>query len=504
MTTTLERPGYEPFRVERRGIEEVPAREQWATARNLGALWSGSSINIAYVVYGALLMGFGFSLARALVLIVLGNLSYLLVGLASLQGPRARTTTFAISRSAFGARGARGVALLNWVTQLGFETTALVLIEGAAVVLLAKSGLRVGGPGKVAIVLAAATVQSLLPFFGHATMVKVLRWLIGPFVAVFALLLAFVPGHAHVVATAGAGGWALDSAGLAFVVALSGLGWTECANDYSRYVDPRTPARAIVGWVMLGAALPETLLMALGAYLFTLVPDAAAWNGVNPFAVFLHQRIWPGWVVVAVVAFAIVQLFAIDALVLYSSGVSLQAAGLARPRVQTVVLDAVLAGALTLWATFASSFSLFTKEFVGVIIVWISPWLGIFLADWWLRGRRYDAAALHDGARGARYFGGRGGLWPAATIAFVAGLASATACFSKAPPPVSVPWHWMTPVSNHFGAFYCAGTAAAHCGPAGWYGGADLSAPAGIVVGALAYALLAGRRLRRDRARGAC
>ena len=499
MTTTLERPGNVAFRVERRGTEEVPPGEQGVTPRALAALWSGSSINIAYVIYGALLMGFGFSLARALVLIALGNASYVLVGLASLQGPAARTTTFTISRAPFGVRGARAIALLNWVTQLGFETTALVLIQGAALTLLVRAGWHVGSAGRVVLVVAAVAAQSLLPIFGHATMVRVLRWMILPFLAVFALLCVAVAGHAPVVPVAGAGGWPLDSAGLAFVVALSGLGWTECANDYSRYLDPGAPARRVVGGVLLGAALPEALLMALGAYLYTRLPDAAGWAGTNPFAVLVHPHLGPSWVVTAVLVVAIIQLLAIDALVLYSSGVSLQAAGLARPRVQTVVLDAVLAGGLTLWATFQSSFSLFTKEFVGIIIVWISPWLGVFLADWVLRRGRYDASALQRTDAASPYFGGRRGLWPAAAAAFVTGLVAATACFSKAPPPVSVPWHWMTPIANHFGAFYCPGTPAAHCGPAGWLGGADLSAPAGILVGAVVYAALARRRIRAAR-----
>ena len=72
-------------------------------------------------------------------------------------------------------------------------------------------------------------------------------------------------------------------------------------------------------------------------------------------------------------------------------------------------------------------------------------------------------------------------------MAFVVGLVTATMCYSKAPPPVNFPLHWMTPISNHFGAFYCAGTTAAKCGSAGWFGGADFSVPTGIIVAGLVY-----------------
>jgi hypothetical protein len=48
----------------------------------------------------------------------------------------------------------------------------------------------------------------------------------------------------------------------------------------------------------------------------------------------------------------------------------------------------------------------------------------------------------------------------------------------------------MTPISNHFGAFYCTGTKAAACGPPGWFGGADFSVPAGIIIAGLVYFVL--------------
>jgi len=478
------------FQVERRGIDYVPENERWATPRNIGALWSGSSINIAYFIYGALLMGFGFSLKMAMILIVVGNLSYLLVGVASLQGPQTGTTTFAISRAAFGTRGARIVSFFNWVTQLGFETEALILIVGAAIVMSQLVGIDVTNPLKVFYVVLACAVQTILPYFGHATMVRMLRALILPFVAAFTLVSFFIFRHASVSFHGVAGGWQLFSAGLAFVFALSGLGWTECANDYTRYLAPDVKRRSVIGWIALGTAVPEIILMTLGALTFTFLSSASVWNGANPFEVLVSQSAFPRALVLLLLGFAIVQMFAIDALVLYSSGVSLQATGFKIKRYQAVLLDSILACALTLWAVFQSSFSIYTKDFVGVIIIWIAPWLGIFLVDWLLRARRYNAAELQRADPQGLYFVGRHGVNWNGIAAFVAGIVSATACFSKAPPPVNFPFHWMTPIANHFGAFFCSGAPAAQCGPTGWIGGADFSAPAGVIVGAVVYLIL--------------
>ena len=38
--------GDQLFRVEQRGIDYVPESERWATPRNIGALWTGSAINV--------------------------------------------------------------------------------------------------------------------------------------------------------------------------------------------------------------------------------------------------------------------------------------------------------------------------------------------------------------------------------------------------------------------------------------------------------------------------
>ncbi len=485
-----------PFHVEQRGIDFIPESERWATARNIGSLWAGTSINVEYFVYGALLMGFGFSFKTALSIIIIGNLSYLLLGLASLQGQETGTTAFMISRAPFGLRGSRLLSFFNWITQLGFETEGLILIVGAAIVLSDMGGMHVNSTFKVIFIIAAAAIQAVMPYFGHATMIKVLRAMIIPFGAIFVLFAVYDIMHGSGSYKTTFGGWELYTAGLAFTIALSGLGWTEVGNDYTRYLRRDAKRSSVVGWIFLSTALPEILMMTLGALTFTFIPkggyfaSAGAWNSANPFQALQGQHVIPSWIVVVFLIFAIVQLFGINSLDLYSSGVSLQAMGLRLKRYQAVVLDSFIACGLTIWAEFQSTFSLYMKEFVGVIIVWIAPWFGIFLCDWLMRKYRYNAAEMQRTDSEGLYYGSAGGVNWNAIVAFFVGLVCSTIAYSKAPPPVNFPFHWMTPISNHYGAFFCNGTTAANCGPAGWFGGADFSVPAGIIIGALVYWLL--------------
>ena len=63
MTATISEPtrSDEAFRVERRGIEYIPENQRWATPRDLFGMWAGASVNFEYLVYGAVLMTFGFT-----------------------------------------------------------------------------------------------------------------------------------------------------------------------------------------------------------------------------------------------------------------------------------------------------------------------------------------------------------------------------------------------------------------------------------------------------------
>jgi NCS1 family nucleobase:cation symporter-1 len=94
--------------VEAKGIEHITQGERWGRSAGLFWLWAGAVWNVEYVVYGTLLVVvFGLSFAQSVLVILLGNLFYLLTGFASLQGPVAGTTTFAISRAPFGPNGNR-------------------------------------------------------------------------------------------------------------------------------------------------------------------------------------------------------------------------------------------------------------------------------------------------------------------------------------------------------------------------------------------------------------
>jgi len=471
------------FRVESHGTDFIPNSERWAKPSDLFGMWAGASFQVEYFVYGVVLMTFGLSFAQAAVITILGNLSYVLLGIASLQGPETGTTVFAINRASYGPQGSRMLSLFNWLTQVGFETEGLVLVVFAAEALAIKAGFLPGTTLKVVFIAIAALIQFVLPFLGHATIVKTLRGLIVPFIVLYAILAALTLGKVNVHLVHSGAGWETFMGGLAFVIVLSGLGWTECGNDYSRYLPANSSKKAIVGWVFLGTALPEILVMLLGCAVGTYATALSQNSSGDPFAAFTsaHNTVFASGFVVPFLILGILQLFSINSLDLYSSGVTLQALGLRIKRWQAVLVDTVICSGLTIYAIFDSSFSTLLKDFVDLLVIWIAPWCAIFLVDWVLRRYRYSPENLQRTDQTSIYWRSGGIHWPA-IVAQLIGMIAALECLAAT---FSLP-KWLHIVNFHFGG-----------DPTPAYG-ADFSVFAGMLAGGFVYLVLAGKKVRRE------
>jgi purine-cytosine permease-like protein len=455
--------------IEHRGIEYVPVSERWGKPGNLFWMWAGAIWNVEFLLYGVLgIVVFGLSLTQAVIIIVVGNLSYVLTGLASLQGPRAGTTCFGISRAAFGPNGNRVPSLFNWVTQVGFEIEGIALIVFAAIALSNQAGMKTVPDGlKVVFLIVAVGIQAVLPLLGHAAVLKVLRALAFPFIILFVVMAVFVVHRYH--AGPAAASWGAMTIFLALVISAGGLGWTENGNDYSRYLPPTASKRGIVLAVMFGGLIPSVLLETLGAGLATELPKHTVFTVTGLTAGF------PSWFVVPYLIFAIFQLFAINTLDLYSSGVTLQSLVPGLHRIACVAIDTVICTAVAAYAIFSSRFGTLLSDFLLFIILWLGPWCAIYLIDSWLRKNRYDSQALLNEKAGLYY--GSGGFRWSALVAQAIGMIAAAFWLNAYPPYVG-------PLASRLGGAF----------------GSDFSVFIGLIVGGLVYWLLAGRSVPAEAA----
>jgi len=457
------------IQVEAKGIEHISHEERWGKPSGLFWMWAGAVWNVEYVVYGTLIVVvFGLSFAQAVPVIIIGNLFYLLTGVASLQGPVAGTTAFAISRAPFGPNGNRVPSFFNWVTQVGFETEGIAFIVLAGIALAAKAGVIAGDPLKIALIIGAILVQACLPFVGHAAMLKVLRWLALPFVALFVIMAIITASKVNLNSVPHGAGWGSIMVALALTIAAGGLGWTENANDYSRYLPANAKKSDIVWAVTLGGGIPSILLEVLGAAVATAVAGSSSAFGI--ISINGLVGVFPGWFVVPYLIVAIIQLFAINSVDLYSSGVTLQSIGLHLKRYHCVIIDSIVSGGFAAVYIFSTRFSQLLADFLLFIIVWVAPWCAIYLVDYFMRRGRYDSAALQN-EKGGLYFRHGGVNWPGLVALAVGMVASALWLNAYSP--------YVSPLSSRVGY-------------------SDFSVFMGLLFGGGTYYLLARKSVRAE------
>jgi len=208
--------------------------------------------------------------------------------------------------------------------------------------------------------------------------------------------------------------------------------------------------------------IPAVLLELLGAAIASIVSTASDPISGLPKAL-------PGWVVTPYLFVAIITLFAVNTIDLYSSGLTLQAIGLKLKRWQCVIVDMVIATVVGGITIFNSDFNRLYSEFLGLLIVWLSPWLAIYLVDWALRRGKYDPAALLQ-SRGGRYWR-YGGFNIPAVVAQLLGMAASCLWLNSTA--------FVGPLSSRTS-------------------GSDFSFFLGLLVGGAAYWLLGRRAIRAE------
>jgi nucleobase:cation symporter-1, NCS1 family len=444
--------------VESRGVDFIPEDERHGGPRELFALWASANVTWLYVVLGGVVIGMGLTLAQAALAIVLGNLWWFVVGLLAVSGPASGTPSYVVMRALFGPRANRvNVALSGWVICVGYGAINLSVGSLATIHLLAWMGQAPGLPARLAVVTATAVLTLTISIYGHATMLRCAR----PFAMILALCmaalaLAVVPRvdwgwhPVHALTGTAALGAVVTAAG---VIASTPLSWTSAA-DFARYLPTRTSPGAVALWTALGGYVPAVLLGLLGALAGSLTDMADAEGAM--------ARLLPPWLTPVLLGFIALSSITNNIMTAYSSGLSLQAAGVRLRRALTVLADGVLAFSGTVYALFVSDFLSTLQDFLALSITLLGPGMAIYAADIVLRRNRYDGPGLCDETPRGPYWR-VAGINPAGVLAQVAGTAAAvTALAGK---------FWVGPVAAAFG-------------------GTDLSWLTGPLVAALVYVLL--------------
>ena len=377
-------------------INFIGESERRGKASDLFWTWAGANVSLLALSYGAFFLGFGISFWQATIAAVIGTAgSFALVGISSLAGKRSNAPTMTLSRAAFGVKGNLLPGFLSYFVVVGWETVLVSLATLATGTVLERAT-SIDRDISLAIgFLIAASLTIFGGVLGHSVIMKLQRLITGITVAAtltyIVLTLDEVNWDSVFAIKAGSAAGLIGA--IIFAITGIGLGWVNCAADYSRYLPRSTSSKSVFGWTVLGASIVPIALVIYGSALSGSSKELSDAIAMDPIGAL--TQLLPTWFLIPFALFAILGLVGGAILNLYSSGLTLISIGVKVKRPVAAGID----GTIMLFGTiyivwFATDFFAPFQGFLITLGVPVAVWSAIFVADVVLRKRDYVEADL--------------------------------------------------------------------------------------------------------------
>ena len=380
------------------GTNFIAQNERSGSARSLFWPWAAANVSLLALSYGSFFLGFGISFWQATFAAIIGTIaSFFLVGISSLAGKRANAPTMTISRAAFGVKGNVVPGFLSYLIFVGWETVLVALATLATETVLTRVGNIEPNVSRVigfSIAAGLTIVGGVLGFKVIMRIQKVLTLLTIALTAGYIALTAHLVNWESVSAIPNGNVQAFLGA-LIFAITGIGLGWVNCAADYSRYLPRSVSSRGVVGWTVFGASIVPITLVIYGSMLAGSSKDLADKIGMDPIGAL--TTLVPTWYLIPFAAVAILGLIGGAILDLYSSGLALISVGVPVKRHVAASIDAVIMALGTIYVVWIAKD--FFGPFQGFLItlgVPIAAWSAIFVADVFMRKRDFKEEDLFN------------------------------------------------------------------------------------------------------------
>jgi len=386
------------FDLEINGPNTIQESERKGKASSLFWPWAGANVSLLALSYGSFFLGFGISFRQATCAAIIGTIgSFLLVGISSLAGKRSNAPTMVLARASFGVKGSIVPGVLSYFIFVGWETVLVSLATLATGTVFS----RVGGVNQnLALILGFVVSVSLTVFggvLGFSVIMKLQKLLTVITIAMTIVYIALTIDTVNWSAV-----WAIEDGSaqgfigaLIFAITGIGLGWVNCAADYSRYLPRTVSSKAVVTWTVIGASIVPIVLVIYGAALSASSKDLNEAIAMDPIGAL--TSLLPTWFLIPFAFVAIFGLVGGAILDLYSSGLALVSIGVPIKRHQAAIIDAfiMLAGAIYIvWI--ADNFFYPFQGFLITLGVPVAVWSAIFVADVIMRKKAYIEKDLYD------------------------------------------------------------------------------------------------------------
>ncbi|MGJ8722255.1 MAG: purine-cytosine permease family protein, partial [Salinibacterium amurskyense] len=388
------------FSLEESGLEPTPVDRRIGHAARLFWLWFAANSSIVSLGLGAAVFAVGMSLRQSIVAILAGvALSFIPLGLTTLAGKRSGQPTMVVSRASFGVLGNIAPSVVALIARLFWGAVLLWVLASSVAIVLVGSDLN-GGLGDRQLLLIALALSFLIAlviaFAGYPLFARI-QLILSIISGVLVVgLIGFTAQYIDIsqALTTPDGSWLLTITGAVLVFSFLGLVWAYSGADIARYQRPSSSGGASMLSATFGAALPAFALIAYGALLAASDPAIARGFLASPLDTLM--LLLPSWYPIPLLLAATLSLLSGITLSLYSGGFALQAIGVRVPRQWSIVIVAVLLGALSILFAFGVNGGIneLFRDVATTLAVPTAAWAGIFASETMIRTRKLDSAAL--------------------------------------------------------------------------------------------------------------
>jgi len=411
-------PATSELRADIHSVEPIPEADRDSTGLQQMWIWAGANIAPVNWALGALGIVLKLGLWETIAVIVLGNIIGCAIFAAfTVMGHKTGVNQMVLCRSAFGRRGAYLPSFLMFLTTLGWIGVNTYFPVKIAVAILGQFGVADNVMTNMVVITIVVVLQMLIGTYGFYAIRTFEKYTVPVTVAIMALMSFLAWSQPGVV------NWGLTStlapgAHLAMLTLLMtaigvgwGISWVTWASDYSRFVPSSESSKAVFWYSYVGMFVPTVWLAILGATLASVTLDtdpakmvSAVFGGVTSLLVLLMVLHGP---------------IATNILNVYSAALAALSMGVHLSRTAIALIVGIASYLVAIYFVFEPSFAKAFDNWMISLLLWMSPFAGVVMADFYLKRRGHiDVPELYRAPEVSAY----GDINWVGIIAFFAGL----------------------------------------------------------------------------------
>src|SRR5437764_2724277 len=406
------------LRADAHSIEPIPDNDRDSTGPQQMWIWAGANIAPINWALGALGIILKLGLWETIAVIVLGNIVGCAIFAAfTVMGHKTGVNQMVLSRSAFGRRGAYLPSALMFLMTLGWIGVNTYFPVKIAMAILGQFGIPDNLVATFIVITVIMVLQVAIGIYGFYAIRTFEKYTVPVTVAIMVLMSVLAWSQPGVV------NWELKStlepgAHLAMLTLLMtaigvgwGISWVTWASDYSRFVPRNISSKSVFWYSYVGMFVPTVWLAILGATIASVTADtdpakmvSAVFGGTTSLLVLLMVLHGP---------------IATNILNVYSAALAALSMDIRLSRTALALIVGIVGYLVTIYFVFEPSFAKAFDNWMISLLLWMSPWAGVVLADFYVkRHGRIDVAELYREPERSAY----GDVNWAGIVAFVAGL----------------------------------------------------------------------------------